>query len=50
MIFPIPKGFTIYLIMFLNNLGGTGRNMISNFTENMVYTDSIRNTMFQIHC
>jgi hypothetical protein len=45
-----PKGFTIYLIMFLNNLGGTGRNMISNFTENMLYAESIKNTIFQINC
>jgi hypothetical protein len=36
--------------MFLNNLGGTGRNMISNFTENMLYAESIKNTIFQINC
>jgi hypothetical protein len=44
----IPKGFSIYLIMFLNHLGGNGRKMISKFTENISYTESIQNTTFHI--
>jgi hypothetical protein len=44
----VPKGFSIYLIMFLNHLGGNGRKMISKFTENMSYTESIQNTTFHI--
>ena len=44
----VPKGFCIYLIMFLNHLGGNGRKMISKFTENMSYTKSIQNTTFHI--
>jgi hypothetical protein len=44
----IPKGFSIYLIMFLNYVGGNGRNMISEFTENILYTKSIQNTTFHI--
>ena len=50
MILFTPKGFTIYLIMFLNNLGGTGRNMFSEFTENIFYIKSITNTISQIDC
>jgi hypothetical protein len=42
----IPKGFSIYLIMFLNYVGGNGRNMISEFTENILYTKSLSNTTF----
>ena len=44
----VPKGFSIYLIMFLNHLGGNGRKMISKFTENISYTESIQNTTFHI--
>jgi hypothetical protein len=44
----IPKGFSIYLIMFLNYVGGNGRNMISEFTENILYTKSLSNTTFHI--
>ena len=47
-ILSIPKGFSIYLIMFLNYVGGNGRNMISEFTENIFYTESIQNTTFHI--
>jgi hypothetical protein len=47
-ILSIPKGFSIYLIMFLNYVGGNGRNMISEFTENISYTESIQNTTFHI--
>jgi len=50
MILFTPKGFTIYLIMFLKNLGGTGRNMFSEFTGNILYAKSIVNTIFQINC
>jgi hypothetical protein len=45
-ILSIPKGFSIYLIMFLNYVGGNGRNMISEFTENILYTKSLSNTTF----
>jgi len=48
-ILPVPKGFSIYLIMFLNYVGGNGRNMISEFTESILYTESITNTIFQIN-
>jgi hypothetical protein len=34
--------------MFLNYVGGDGRNMISEFTENISYTESIQNTTFHI--
>jgi len=47
-ILSVPKGFSIYLIMFLNYVGGNGRNMISEFTENISYTESIQNTTFHI--
>ena len=48
-ILSVPKGFSIYLIMFLNYVGGNGRNMISEFTESILYTESITNTIFQIN-
>jgi len=47
-ILSVPKGFSIYLIMFLNYVGGNGRNMISEFTESILYTGSLTNTTFQI--
>jgi len=45
----VTKGFSIYLIMFLNYVGGNGRNMISEFTESILYTESLTNTTFQIN-
>jgi len=48
-ILSVPKGFSIYLIMFLNYVGGNGRNMISEFTESILYTGSLTNTTFQIN-